>query len=439
MIKPNFYKQTDKRWQGYSWKGATVARNGCGPSSVANIVSVLPLLGHPKATPLSVFKYACKKGYIHPTCGTYYSGMTALLKDYGVKKVIHTSDMDVLKKHLEKGDMAVCLCGKSIFTSSGHYVVAYGLKGDTAYVSDSASDAKSRHYPKWKTLKNAILAHPSPQCWIIDNTAQYLGAYKVKFKARGGSGEMKTKTMYLDKAAKLPKCLFERPGFKFVGWSVGKSDYVNMKHFQIGKPKYKNRESVKNIAAPGKTVTLYACWKGYGAEAAALWARKIAANNDFTYGEDNHKNWHNHRDRAHQVGCYFCGTTINGPKKAKKGDKWEMTYCCNQLIFSALCHGANLFKKCKGGSTQISYWLNLKVKGAPLYRELGRNVKYSQLKPGDLLVKNGHHIKMYTGKVKGIHRVTHAAGEGWGKKSIRTDKVTGRIGSEYVALRYIGR
>lgn len=438
MITPNFYKQTDKKWQGYSWRGATVARNGCGPSSVANIVSVLPLLKHSKATPLSVFKFACKKGYMHPIYGTYYAGMTQMLKDYGVKKVIHTSDMNVLKKHLEKGDMAVCLCGKSIFTGSGHYVAAYGIKGDTAYVSDSASSAKARHYPKWTTLKNAILAHKYPQCWIIDNTAQYLGAYKVKFKARGGEGKMETKTMYLDKAAKLPKCTFERAGFKFVGWSVGKSDYINMKHFQLGKPKYKNKESVKNIAKAGKTITLYACWKGTGVEAAALWARMIAKDNSFAYGADNHANWYHDRDRAHQVGCYFCGTNRTGVKKAKKGDKWDKTYCCNSFVMAAFVHGMGLFKKCKGGSTKANYWPGLKKNGEPLFKIIGENVKYSDLKPGDIMC-SGRHVKMYVGpsKIKGFQLVSHAAGEGWDKRSIRTERVRGRIGKDYTAVRCI--
>lgn len=438
MITPNFYKQTDKKWQGYSWKGATVARNGCGPSSVANIVSVLPLLKHPKATPLSVFKFACKKGYMHPQYGTYYAGMTQMLKDYGVKKVIHTSDMNVLKKHLEKGDMAVCLCGKSIFTGSGHYVAAYGIKGDTAYVSDSASASKARHYPKWTTLKNAILAHPYPQCWIIDNTAQYLGAYKVKFKARGGEGEMAAKTMYIDKAAKLPKNLFKRPGFKFVGWSVGKSDVITLKRLQIGKPKYKNRESVKNLAKPGETITLYACWKGIGIEAAAYWARKIAKDNSFAYGADNHKNWYHGRDRARQIGCYFCGTNVTGAKKAKKGSRWEKTYGCNPLIMAALVHGMGLFKKCSAGSVRAAYWAGLRVDGKPIFKIIGKNLKYKDLKPGDLLCSE-RHIKMFTGesKIKGFYLVTHAAREGWDAKSIRTERVHGRVG-DYTVVRFIG-
>ena len=428
MITPKFYKQTDKEWSGYSWRGATVARNGCGPSSVANIVSVLPVLGHTKATPLSVFKYACKKGYMHPIYGTYYAGMTQMLKDYGVNKVIHTSDMNVLKKHLEKGDMAVCLCGKSIFTGSGHYVAAYGIKGDTAYVSDSASSAKARHYPKWTTLRNAILAHPYPQCWIIDNTAQYLGKYKIKFNARGGDGKMVTKTMYLDKAAKLPKCTFERAGFKFVGWSVGKSDYIDMDHFQLGKPKYKNRESVKNIAKPGKTVKLYACWKGTGIEAVVLWARMIAKDNSFSYGvgKDSHHN-----------GCYYCGTNQSGIYGKPKDKKWWKTYCCNPFIMAAFVHGMGLYKKCLKSGLSVSWWLALKDGKA--FKKIGKDLKYKNLKLGDVLIKDKKHIKIYAGpsKIKGLHLVVHAASEGWGKRSIRTERVAGSIGEEYTAIRYV--
>lgn len=174
MIKPNFYQQCDTKYAKYRWRGATVCRNGCGPSAIANAVSVLPKLKHPKATPLSVFKWVCNHGYMHPTYGTYYSGIKATLKAYGVKKVIHTSNMSTLKKHLKKGDMAICLTGKSRWTQSGHYILAYGMKGDDVLISDSASTASNRMRAPFNVLKQAIKAHPYPQVWIIDNTAQYL-------------------------------------------------------------------------------------------------------------------------------------------------------------------------------------------------------------------------------------------------------------------------
>lgn len=175
MIKPKFYKQCSLAWSNYSWNGATVCRNGCGPSAIANAVAVLPKLGHKKATPLSVFKWVCRHGYMHPTAGTYYSGITATLKAYGVKKVIHTSSMTALKRHLKKGDFCICLTGQSRWTRSGHYILAYGMdnKGKV-YISDSASSDPSRAKADFSILKAAIKAHPYPQVWIIANTAQYL-------------------------------------------------------------------------------------------------------------------------------------------------------------------------------------------------------------------------------------------------------------------------
>lgn len=263
--------------------------------------------------------------------------------------------------------------------------------------------------------------------------------YTIKFVGRNGKGESVTKKVKIGEKVTLPANKFERPGFKFVGWSVGKSDYVNMKRFQIGKVDFKNKASVKNLAKADQTVKLYACWKGCGPEAAALWVRKIARDNSFAYGADNHKNWYHGRDRAHQLGCYFCGTNVTGVKKAKKGSRWEKTYGCNPLVSAGLTHGANLFKKCPGGSTRAQYWCNLKVNGKPLYKKIGINVTYSTLRAGDLLVKENHHVKMFTGKSsKGNMLVTHAAGEGWGPRSIRTEKVEGRIGKDYMALRYIG-
>lgn len=267
----------------------------------------------------------------------------------------------------------------------------------------------------------------------------YAATYRIAFKARGGEGAMKTITVSRDEVITLPKNLFKRAGFKFAGWSVGKSDVITMKRFQIGKAKYKNKAQVKNLAQAGKTVVLYACWKGYGAEAAALWARRIAKDNSFAYGKGSGI-WANGRNRAHQIGCYFCGTNRTGAKKAEKGSKWDKTYCCNPFVFAALCHGANMFAKCRGGDVNASYWTKLRVNDKPIYKTLGNNVKYADLKPGDIMC-NGHHVKMFTGisKIKGYYLVTHAAREGWDKGSIRTDRVKGRIGSDYTALRYIGR
>lgn len=304
---------------------------------------------------------------------------------------------------------------------------------DTVYTIEGNTGASS---PKTTTVMRRNRAAKYIFAIYRPDYDQY---YNVKYIAKNGKGDTLTKKYKVGDKVTLPGAIFKRDGFKFLGWSIGASDYVNMEHFQIGKVKYKGKTVVKSLGKSGQTIKVYACWKGCGPEAAALWARRIARDNSFAYGEDNHPNWYHNRDRAHQIGCYFCGTNVSGVKKAKKGDKWDKTYCCNSFVFAALTHGANLFKKCQGGSTQPTYWTKLKVNGKPIYKILAKNVAYSTLKPGDIMC-SGTHVKMFTGpsKIKGKFLVSHAASEGWGKNSIRTDRVEGRIGKDYTALKYIG-
>lgn len=256
--------------------------------------------------------------------------------------------------------------------------------------------------------------------------------YKIKFCPQGATeGTMKTIEVPMNKTMKLPKNKFKRRGYKFVGWAIKSEGVVNMDHLQVNKVRYKNQQKIRNLGKNNTVVKLYACWRGYGAEAACRWARRIARDNSFAYGVGS---------RAHHCGCYFCGTNITGAKHAKKGSAWEKTYCCNPFVFACFVHGANLWKKCVNSSLRIKWWTKLKQGGKSVFKVLGKNLKYSKLNPGDVLIRENRHVKIFLGKnKKGQYTIAHAAGEGWGSKSIRVDVVKGRIGSDYTALKYIGR
>ena len=102
--------------------------------------------------------------------------------------------------------------------------------------------------------------------FTVPGTANYAGltktvtftikpnTYKVKFKADGGKlpkgKKMSAQTFTTGKAKKLRTNKFERKGWIFLGWSKRKN----------GPVAYKNAQAVKNLAAAGKTVTLYAVW-----------------------------------------------------------------------------------------------------------------------------------------------------------------------------------
>ena len=264
-----------------------------------------------------------------------------------------------------------------------------------------------------------------------DVTKAAVTTYTVKFDKNSGKGTMKDIKITAGEKSALPANAFTRPGYTFVGWSTKKGTTPNMVRFQYGVPTIKNGEEVRDLAPVGRTVTLYACWKGAGPEAAADWAVRIAKDNDFTYGtgKDSHHN-----------GCFYCGTNQNGKYGKPKGNKYAKTYCCNPFVYAAYCHGANKFTTCIGSGLSINWWANLTSGGKKLFKKVGYNTKFSSLKRGDIMVKNNKHIRIYLGPTDdGRYKVVHAAQEGFNAKSIRVDYFTDKTtGPNYYALKYIG-
>ena len=105
--------------------------------------------------------------------------------------------------------------------------------------------------------------------------------YTVKFNANGGKlpkgKKMSKQTFTYGKAAKLRRNTFTRAGYVFLGWSKTKA----------GPVKYKNAQSVKNVTAAGKSVTLYAAWakKIYAIAFYANGGKGEMAVQFFTYGK----------------------------------------------------------------------------------------------------------------------------------------------------------
>lgn len=123
---------------------------------------------------------------------------------------------------------------------------------------------------------------------------------------------------------------------------------------------------------------------------ACEWASRIAKNNNFHYGSNEH---------AYHNGCYYCGTN----DKFKKGHGmklWELTYCCNPFVGAAWAHGGcvpEALKMCKSRDS----WGFAKSEGyekSPLFNKLGHPSK-SSLKAGDVLCADSH-VVLYIGDGK---------------------------------------
>lgn len=139
-MKPSFYKQIDSRWSAKRYKcvGGTmsIGGGGCGPTSVANVVSALVR----PVSPITVMKYACKKGYVIANQGTTWDGIGKLLKHYGVTKFSITTSPAKARNSLREGHFMIAVVGPSRWTRGGHYIVPYLLKDNgKILISDPAS------------------------------------------------------------------------------------------------------------------------------------------------------------------------------------------------------------------------------------------------------------------------------------------------------------
>ena len=93
----------------------------------------------------------------------------------------------------------------------------------------------------------------NPMCTFPQgkSTASRAKTYKIVYKPNKGKGSMRKQVASRGVKAKLRANAFKRSGYVFVGW--------NTKANGKGK-QFKNRQAVKNLAKPGKTIVLYAQW-----------------------------------------------------------------------------------------------------------------------------------------------------------------------------------
>ena len=150
------YMQTDSRWGGLGYpRSPYFLRNcGCGEVSICNCI--IEMDKYKKYTPATIQPY-CKQFADPSGNGTYWSGIPAMMKHYGMTEVQEHATMPELWKELAKGDrVAIYLMGsrkggnKGVhWTSSGHFVCSVAYKYENGkhwvYVKDSYSNSSLRN------------------------------------------------------------------------------------------------------------------------------------------------------------------------------------------------------------------------------------------------------------------------------------------------------
>lgn len=174
MTQPISYLQTDPRWGSldYSAPGekTTIAASGCGPTAMA---MVLATWADPSVTPKTECAWALAHGYKAPRQGTYYGYFEPAGARYGLRvtrlnyaslygnatSAFHAQ----VKDALDRGELVIACMGPGNWTSSGHYVLVWGIQGDTIYINDPASTKAARTKGSYSLFKQQVKYY-----WIIE-------------------------------------------------------------------------------------------------------------------------------------------------------------------------------------------------------------------------------------------------------------------------------
>lgn len=172
--QPVSYLQTDPKWaaKDYSASGekTTIGASGCGPTAMA---MVLATWADPSVTPETECAWALAHGYKAPHSGTYYGYFEPAGARYGLRVTrLNWSNIygkatsayhSQAKDALDRGDLVIACMGKGNWTSSGHYVLVYGVDGDAIYINDPASTKARRTSGSYSLFKQQVKYY-----WVIE-------------------------------------------------------------------------------------------------------------------------------------------------------------------------------------------------------------------------------------------------------------------------------
>lgn len=192
MLKPLDYKQNDTKWGSCAYavdgESSTIKSAGCGPTAMADVLAAI--VG-PYIDPVTCASWARMHGYKVYKSGTSYSYPVAQGAAYGVtvrrintvnvygkpNAAAHTQALQAL----QDGNWIIACMGPGLWTSSGHYIVAYGYSDGKVYINDPASTTTKRACNDW-----ALFASQVKYYWVVEvperikkNGISKSGAYPV--------------------------------------------------------------------------------------------------------------------------------------------------------------------------------------------------------------------------------------------------------------------
>ena len=242
---------TDYKQYNYSaiYCGASFASQGCGPTSVADLLDI---------SPLTVAQWMTNNGYATTDGhGTYWGGINAALTAFGAGgKMIGSSldgqtscaEFDEWKRVIQSGYMGVLLMHNvvsSMWTTGGHYIacVSYDANTDQYLIYDPASVSRTGWHPWSHFIGNICCLYTSTKKWGTPKTEASYSFKTVEVKIGDNN-----------KYVKLMQRLLAGRGYyakKSIDGSFGAKTKTAVEKFQT-----KNNLKVDGICGPATWASL---------------------------------------------------------------------------------------------------------------------------------------------------------------------------------------
>lgn len=136
-----YYSQLDERWADIMYgTSSTIGQGGCGPTSMAIIISTLTGEAH---DPVELARWSVANGHRCEGNGSYHSLIPAAAAAYGLS-CEKNLDAQGIVDALSSGKLVVVIMSKGHFTRGGHFIVLRGVTSEgKILVADPASYGRS--------------------------------------------------------------------------------------------------------------------------------------------------------------------------------------------------------------------------------------------------------------------------------------------------------
>ena len=136
-----YYNQLDERYAGKPYGTDHIGGYGCGPTSMAMVVSSL---AGETVDPVRMAQWACENGYWCKGSGSYHALIPGVAENWGLAvSGCSPSEPQRILDALADGKLVVAIMSKGHFTSGGHFIVLRGVKDGKILVADPASYKRS--------------------------------------------------------------------------------------------------------------------------------------------------------------------------------------------------------------------------------------------------------------------------------------------------------